>query len=155
MTKIVVQPNASGTGTFTIAAPNSSNTQTLTLPDETGSVLTDQSSLPAANLTGTLPAIDGSSLTNLPVVGVDQTWQNPSRAANTSYQNTTGKPIMVNVYGNTTGLYLQVSANNSTWVTVVGGYSNTATSVAAIIPNGIYYRAHTSASFISTWAELR
>ena len=50
MTKIVVQPNASGTGTFTIAAPNSSNTQTLTLPDETGSVLTDQSNL--AGVTG-------------------------------------------------------------------------------------------------------
>jgi len=50
MTKIVVQSNASGTGTFTIAAPNSSNTQTLTLPDETGSVLTDQSNL--AGVTG-------------------------------------------------------------------------------------------------------
>lgn len=40
MTKIVVQPNASGTGTFTIAAPNSNNTRTLTLPDETGTLLT-------------------------------------------------------------------------------------------------------------------
>ena len=51
MTKIVVQPNASGTGTFTIAAPNSSNTPTLTLPDVTGTLLTS---------TG-----DGSSLTGV------------------------------------------------------------------------------------------
>jgi hypothetical protein len=143
MSKIALSPNAAGTGTFTIAAPNSNNNRTLTLPDAAGELLTT---------TG-----DGSGLTNLPAsgVGVGQTWQAVTRIANTSYQNTTGKPIEVAVYGNTTGLYFQVSVNNSTWVTVVGGYSNTATATSAVVPAGHYYRAHTSSSFISTWTELR
>ena len=66
MSKVKIEGNASGTGTFTIAAPNSNTDRTLTLPDEAGTVLTSASDLPAANLTGTLPAIDGSNLTNLP-----------------------------------------------------------------------------------------
>jgi hypothetical protein len=40
MSKVAIQGNASGTGTFTIAAPNSDENRTLTLPDEAGTVLT-------------------------------------------------------------------------------------------------------------------
>lgn len=40
MSKIALEGNASGTGTFTIASPNSNNNRTLTLPDNTGTVLT-------------------------------------------------------------------------------------------------------------------
>ena len=40
MSKLAIQGNASGTGTFTIAAPNSNTDRTLTLPDEAGTVLT-------------------------------------------------------------------------------------------------------------------
>ncbi|MFZ9210901.1 MAG: hypothetical protein ACO22M_00405 [Candidatus Nanopelagicaceae bacterium] len=40
MSKVSIQGNASGTGTFTIAAPNSNSNQTLTLPDVTGTVVT-------------------------------------------------------------------------------------------------------------------
>ena len=40
MSKVAIQGNASGTGTFTIAAPNSNTDRTLTLPDEAGTVLT-------------------------------------------------------------------------------------------------------------------
>ena len=39
MSKIALTPNASGTGTLTIAAPNTSTDRTLTLPDETGDVV--------------------------------------------------------------------------------------------------------------------
>jgi hypothetical protein len=39
MSKIALTPDASGTGTFTIAAPNSNTNRTLTLPDEAGTVL--------------------------------------------------------------------------------------------------------------------
>jgi hypothetical protein len=56
MTKIAIQPNAAGTGTFTIEAPNSNSNRTLTLPDAAGELLTDVSSLPAANLTGDVAA---------------------------------------------------------------------------------------------------
>lgn len=39
MSKVVIQGNASGTGDFTIAAPNSNTDRTLTLPDHAGEVL--------------------------------------------------------------------------------------------------------------------
>ena len=39
MSKIALTPNASGTGTFTLAAPNSNTSRTITLPDEAGEVL--------------------------------------------------------------------------------------------------------------------
>ena len=40
MSKVAIVGNASGTGTFTIAAPNSNSDYTLTLPAQTGTVLT-------------------------------------------------------------------------------------------------------------------
>lgn len=43
MSKIALTPNASGTGVFTIAAPNSNTDRTLTLPDVTGTILTNAS----------------------------------------------------------------------------------------------------------------
>ena len=45
MSKIALTPNASGSGTFTIASPNSNTDRTLTLPDEAGTVLTSASSI--------------------------------------------------------------------------------------------------------------
>ena len=65
MSKVKIQGNSSGTGIFTIEAPNSNTDRTLTLPDNAGEVLTNASSLSAANLAGSLPAIDGSALTGL------------------------------------------------------------------------------------------
>jgi hypothetical protein len=41
MSKVAITGNASGTGTFTLAAPNSNSDRTLTLPDNTGTILTN------------------------------------------------------------------------------------------------------------------
>ena len=43
MSLIKLQGNASGTGAFTIAAPNGNTDRTLTLPDNTGTILTSAS----------------------------------------------------------------------------------------------------------------
>lgn len=43
MSQVKIQGNASGTGVFTIAAPNSNTDRTLTLPDNTGTVVTNAS----------------------------------------------------------------------------------------------------------------
>ena len=51
MSKISLSPNASGTGTFTIASPNSNTDRTLTLPDNTGTIITT-----ASTFAGTGPA---------------------------------------------------------------------------------------------------
>jgi len=54
MSKVVITGNASGTGDFTIAAPNSNTDRTLTLPDDSGTVLTTagvpSSALPAGSV---------------------------------------------------------------------------------------------------------
>lgn len=51
MSKISLTPNASGTGNFTIASPNSNTDRTLTLPDNTGTIITT-----ASTFGGTGPA---------------------------------------------------------------------------------------------------
>ena len=43
MSSIKLSPNVSGTGSLTIAAPNTNTDRTLTLPDESGTVLTSAS----------------------------------------------------------------------------------------------------------------
>jgi hypothetical protein len=53
MSKIALSGDASGTGTFTIASPNSNSNYTLTLPAETGTVVTS----------GTTSGINASALT--------------------------------------------------------------------------------------------
>jgi hypothetical protein len=40
MSQVTLEGNASGTGIFTVAAPNSNTSRTLTLPDATGTVVT-------------------------------------------------------------------------------------------------------------------
>lgn len=50
MSKIALSGNASGTGVLTIAAPNTNSDRTLTLPDNTGTLLTTASNL--SGLTG-------------------------------------------------------------------------------------------------------
>ena len=57
MSKIALTPNASGTGTLTIAAPNTNTDRTLTLPDTTGTVV-----LADATQTLTNKTIDASQL---------------------------------------------------------------------------------------------
>ena len=63
MSKVKIQGNASGTGVFTIEAPGTNNPRTITLPDSTGTLLDENSSLPAANLTGTVADARISTLT--------------------------------------------------------------------------------------------
>jgi len=75
MSKVKIQGHASGSGVLTVTAPNTSTDRTITLPDSTGTLLDENSSVPAANLTGTvadarfpatLPAASAANLTNVP-----------------------------------------------------------------------------------------
>ena len=50
MSKVKIEGNASGTGTFTIAAPNGNTDRTLTLPDSAGEILLSDGD--GSNLTG-------------------------------------------------------------------------------------------------------
>ena len=52
MSKVAIQGDPSGTGTFTIASPNSNNNRTLTLPDATGTIITTAGGAAISGTTG-------------------------------------------------------------------------------------------------------
>ena len=90
-------------------------------------------------------------------IGVNQTWQNMTahRAWNTSYTNTTGRPIYIAVRWNQSAgstCYLLVDnleVGRGMQYNVEGGGA-----MSAIIPAGSVYRA-TGANTLSSWMELR
>lgn len=60
MSRVSITGDNSGTGTFTVAAPNSNNNRTFNLPDEDGVVITDSSNIEpqvktSLNATGDAP----------------------------------------------------------------------------------------------------
>lgn len=86
-----------------------------------------------------------------------QTWQNvaASRAAGTSYQNTTGRPIMVSIRAADSSSF-EVSSDNSTWLSIGSADGDTDAGVThtagVIIPPNWYYRCTVG---FSMWSELR
>ena len=90
MSKISLEGNASGSGTLTIAAPNTNSNFTLSLPSETGTIVTSASSITASQLpagsviqvvTGTLGT--GTSTTSVTFVDVGLSASiTPSSASN-------------------------------------------------------------------------
>jgi hypothetical protein len=66
MSSVSIQGNASGTGIFTIASPNSNTNRTLTLPDSTGTVLVSggSQSIEFAAGTSSAPSITTTGDTN-------------------------------------------------------------------------------------------
>ena len=89
-------------------------------------------------------------------IGVGQTWQDVSgsRSGAVSYQNTTGKPILVNaMYQGTSGDW-QVSTDNATWVKVGTRDGSSWQNVSFIVPATHYYRLNIVRT-IEFWSELR
>lgn len=86
-------------------------------------------------------AVEALSPTPQNLLGVNQTWSVVARTSGTSYRNTTGRPIQINVNGaNSGGGYIEVSTNNSTWVRIWTGSGQANTWGAAIIPDDHYYK---------------
>jgi hypothetical protein len=65
MSKIAFNSNPLGTGTFTIASPNSNSNRTFTLPDATGTVLTSAGGTMTGNLTVTAEGSAASGSINV------------------------------------------------------------------------------------------
>jgi hypothetical protein len=68
MSQVTLQGNASGTGIFTVAAPNSNTNRTLSLPDATGTVIIGTQ--PAGDIVGTTAT---QTLTNKDIVATQLT----------------------------------------------------------------------------------
>jgi hypothetical protein len=100
MSKVSLAGNASGTGIFTIASPNSNTDRTLTLPDNTGTLVT-QNSQPSFASTigvgGATPSASGAGIT-FPAT------QSASSDANTldDYEEGTFSP---SIQSDSTGLF--------------------------------------------------
>ena len=97
-----------------------------------------------------------STYFNANSIGYGQTWQNlgGSRSANTSYQNTTSRPIQVAITASTQGR-VEVSTNGSTWVIIqhaMGIFGQSRNTIAFIVPVNHYYKI---TSTFEQWAELR
>jgi hypothetical protein len=93
-------------------------------------------------------------------LGSGQTWQDvtASRASNTSYQNTTDKPIMVSIFTfNTAEKRIYVSSDNVTFL-AVGGIRNSGSNdygqATLVVPPDHYYKWD---GFVGSnnWSELR
>lgn len=89
-----------------------------------------------------------------PVLGLGQTWQDVtgSRAANTTYTNSTGKPIAV--CGITTGASGFSFAINGAVVVTASHSAGNFNCATIIVPAGATY-SMTAGSVFTKWSELR
>ena len=128
MSKISLTPNAAGTGTFTIASPNSNTNRTLTLPDADGALLTaDDLPSGGATLLGTIATTSGTSVT---LSGLDLTGYTHLQL------------IAEGVSSNqTTAVYARL--NNQNLLTVaINGVTDYSTGSGFIhIPTGVFWSA--------------
>jgi hypothetical protein len=141
-----------GTGRSTLAANavligNGTSGLNTVAPGTSGNVLTSNGTA----WSSTTPA----------VIGVGQTWQNVigSRAAGTTYTNSTGKPIMVSVSATRTGDVARITMVVD-GITVGSSFTGTTTIeqrafTTAIVPNGSTYLVQDISGSIVIWAELR
>ena len=107
---------------------------------------------------GTLPALNGSALTNIPSIGVGQTWTDvtSSRSVGTVYTNSTGKPIFcvfIGTTGTSAGCNWEIGGVAGPQQTYTNS-SNGRSEISAIVPNGVTYEVNGNATK-QTWIELR
>lgn len=129
MSKVQLQGNASGTGIFTIASPNSNTDRTLTLPDNTGTILTGSSAIAASQLPAgsVLQVVQGSFQSNTTTTST--TAVTTGLTASITPKFATSK-ILVTVFGSTqlvqsgtTNIY-PLFKNGSSLVSTFMIYSN-------------------------------
>ncbi len=105
---------------------------------------------------GGVTSVNGSTgAITLGLFGVGQEWSSPSRSAGVWYQNTTGKPIMINlVLGSYQIATIRVGVSTSSYSTA--NYTDNdiyqVNAMSAVVPNNYYY--YLDGGF-SLWYELR
>jgi hypothetical protein len=160
MSKIALSGNASGTGTFTFAAPGTNTDRTLTLPDASGTVATTANVDAASSivLLGTLATTSGSSVTlsGLTLTGYKALFVSYSQVTFSAAETFTfGSSNIGTVFSGTSQGW------GSFWVdltsgAVGGGHSRVVdtTGVSAVAGNSGVSTASTSLTFTSNTASF-
>ena len=115
MSKISLSGNPSGTGTFTIASPNSNTDRTLNLPDAAGTVATQEFASNASNLSsGTVATarLGTGTANNTTFLRGDGSWQTISTTPTTDQVLTATAGASVGAVG--TYAFLHINTNNTT-----------------------------------------
>jgi hypothetical protein len=138
--------NGATSGSITLESPSVSGSNTLTLPANTGTVITTGS-------TDTVNSLNAG-------IGVNQTWTDvtASRAIGTTYTNSTGKPIMVAIsYTNSAGATVQGLVIGGVTVYAAGSEVGNGSGFSLLVPNGLTYVTTTNGGTMTkvTWYELR
>jgi hypothetical protein len=109
-----------------------------------------------ASTPSTVQGYGGQALASMSSLGYSQTWQNltGSRAVNTTYYNTTGKPISVNILITNIGTTGGIAVNGVTCSYALN-VANNNNLVTAIVPVGASYILTPAAMTFSVWSELR
>ena len=155
MSKIALSPNASGTGTFTVAAPNTNTDYTLTLPQGTGTVVANN--VNSAIVSGTAQAsTSGTSIdfTGIPswVKRITVMFSGVSTNGTSNYLiqlgdsggiETTGYTASAAGVANTGNAVTAVSSTSGFPITSVGNAANT-------VSGGVSFIAFSSNAWVST-----
>jgi hypothetical protein len=109
-----------------------------------------------ASTPSTVQGYGGQALASMSSLGYSQTWQNltGSRAVNTTYYNTTGKPISVNILITNIGTTGGIAVNGVTCSYALN-VANNNNLITAIVPVGASYILTPAAMTFSVWSELR
>ena len=145
MSKITLAPDVSGTGTFTIAAPNGNTDRTLTLPDNSGTVFTNA----GGTMTGALALPAGGLNVGSGQLAVDASGRVTMSAqpAFDAVLTTTAGSVQFTT-GNTAIVFNATNLNR-------GGHYNTANGRFTAPVAGVYWFSMTGMTTVTTWYELR
>ncbi len=100
----------------------------------------------------------GQALAAMSSLGYGQTWQDVtgSRAVNTTYYNTTGKPITVAInVSSGTSASGSIVVNSQNVITGTANWWSVLPSITFIVPAGASYGTSTTNVAIGSWRELR
>lgn len=147
MSKIALSGNASGTGTLTIAAPNTSTDRTLTLPDNTGTLVSTGSTagvsqaMLASGVAGNGPAFSAyqSSATSLPNnTATKLLFGTEVFDTNSNFASSTFTPTVAGYYQINGKVSISVNSTNSRWVALYKNGSKV-TDIGWVVGNGTNY----------------
>jgi hypothetical protein len=140
---------SAGTGVYTTAAVTASPFRVVGYIESTQATAGTWATAPS-----TIQGQGGQALAAMSSLGYGQTWQNvaASRAVNTNYYNTTGKPITVSINGQA-GANVPIIINGITLG--ITNAANTACQFTFIVPSGGSYSWGSASGTLNNWVELR